>query len=53
MKTLNLKQGTKEWHEHRNKHFNASDAPAMMGASPYKTRNRITDRESHWHHARY
>jgi len=41
MKTLNLKQGTKEWHEHRANHFNASDAPAMMGASPYKTRTEL------------
>lgn len=41
MKTLSLIQGSKEWHEHRASHFNASDAPAMMGVSPYKTRNEL------------
>lgn len=40
---LNLVQGSAEWHEHRNsgKYFNASDAPAMMGVSPYKTRQQL------------
>ena len=41
MQTLDLKQGTPEWHAHRATHFNASDAPAMMGCSPYKTRNQL------------
>lgn len=41
MKTLSLVQGTPEWAAHRATHFNASDAPAMMGASPYKTRNEL------------
>ncbi|PUE09026.1 hypothetical protein B9Z51_08835 [Limnohabitans sp. T6-5] len=31
MKTIDLIQGTPEWHVHRATHFNASDAPAMMG----------------------
>ena len=31
-------QGSQAWHQHRRDHFNASDAPAMMGCSPYKTR---------------
>ncbi len=31
MKTIDLIQGTPEWHAHRATHFNASDAPAMMG----------------------
>lgn len=39
MQIHNLKQGTPEWHAYRAEHFNASDAPAMMGCSPYKTRN--------------
>jgi len=39
MKTLDLIQGSKEWHEHRGKHFNASDAPAMMGCSAYQSRD--------------
>lgn len=41
MKTVNLTQGTPEWHLHRANHFNASDAPAMMGVSKYKTRNQF------------
>lgn len=38
MITHNLIQGTPEWHAYRAQHFNASDAPAMLGCSPYKTR---------------
>lgn len=34
-------QGTPEWHAHRASHYNASDAPAMMGCSPYKTRAQL------------
>ncbi|HHA2844574.1 TPA: lambda-exonuclease family protein [Stenotrophomonas maltophilia] len=41
MKTVELIQGTPEWHAHRAAHFNASDAPAMMGCSPYKTRTQL------------
>ncbi len=41
MKILNLIQGTAEWHQHRATHFNASDAPAMLGVSPYKTREQL------------
>ena len=43
MKTLNLVQGKPEWHAHRATHHNASDAPAMMGCSPYKTRMQLLD----------
>lgn len=38
MKIVNLIQGSPEWHSHRANHFNASDAPAMLGCSPYKSR---------------
>jgi len=38
MKTLILQQGSPEWAAHRAMALNASDAPAMMGVSPYKTR---------------
>ncbi|THJ32379.1 endonuclease [Lampropedia aestuarii] len=38
MKHITLQQSTPEWHAHRAAHFNASDAPAMLGQSPYKTR---------------
>jgi len=39
MQVHTLKQGTPAWHAYRAAHFNASDAPAMMGCSPYKSRN--------------
>lgn len=38
MKAVNLIQGGMEWHAHRAQHWNASDAPAMLGVSPYKSR---------------
>ncbi|ROH87968.1 endonuclease [Pseudomethylobacillus aquaticus] len=41
MEIRNLTQGSPEWHAHRAQHFNASDAPAMMGVSPYKTRSEL------------
>lgn len=41
MITHNLIQGSPEWHAYRAAHDNASDAPAMMGASPYKTRDQL------------
>lgn len=41
MKTHNLIQGSNEWHSYRANHFNASDAPAMLGESPYKTRTQL------------
>ena len=34
-------QGSPEWHQHRSTHFNASDAPAMLGISKYKTRSQL------------
>lgn len=41
METHNLTQGSSQWHQFRANHFNASDAPAMMGVSPYKTRGQL------------
>lgn len=41
MKTLNLVQGSPEWIAHRAKARNASDAPAMLGCSPYMTRSEL------------
>lgn len=41
MKTHELTQGTPEWHAYRLQHFNASDAPAMMGCSPYQSRTQL------------
>lgn len=41
MKTVSLIQGDAAWHAHRAQHHNASDAPAMMGCSPYKTRAQL------------
>lgn len=46
MLTHNLIQGSPEWLAYRAQHFNASDAPAMMGCSPYKTREQLL-RELH------
>ncbi len=36
-----MAQGSQEWHEHRRTHFNASDAPAMLGLSKYKSRTQL------------
>lgn len=41
MQILEAVQGSPEWHRHRLTHFNASDAPAMMGVSKYKTRDQL------------
>ena len=40
-KTHNLVQGTDEWKRHRAEHFNASETAAMLGISPYMTRNEL------------
>jgi len=44
MKYIDVEQGTPEWHAHRARHWNASDAPAMMGASPYVSRSELIKR---------
>jgi predicted phage-related endonuclease len=44
MEILNVQQGSPEWLAHRAQHFNASDAPAMMGCSPYETRAELLRR---------
>lgn len=44
MKIVKLIQGTPEWHAHRAQHWNASDAPAAMGCSPYMTRTELLHR---------
>lgn len=41
METHDLIQGSSEWHAYRKNHWNASDAPAMLGCSPYKTRTQL------------
>ncbi len=41
MKTVNVVVGAPEWHSHRASSFNASDSPAMLGVSPYKTRSEL------------
>jgi putative phage-type endonuclease len=41
MITHALIQSTPEWHAYRRTHFNASDAPAMLGVSAYKTRSQL------------
>ena len=41
MITISHPQGSPEWLAHRRTTRNASDAPAMMGASPYGTRSEL------------
>lgn len=41
MEIVTLAQGSPEWLAHRARYFNASDAPAMLGASPHKTRRQL------------
>jgi len=41
MQLIELQQGTYEWHAHRQTHFNASDAAAMLGVSPYTKRDAL------------
>ena len=41
MNIMEEAQGSPAWHTHRASHFNASDAPAMLGLSPYKTRSEL------------
>lgn len=41
MRLVELVQGSPEWLAHRAKHFNASDAPAMLGLSPHKSRRQL------------
>ena len=39
MKVLNVQQGTDQWHKERANRYGASEAPAMMGESKYRTRS--------------
>lgn len=41
MQIHNVQQGSPEWLELRAKHFTASEAPAMLGLSKYKTREAL------------
>ncbi len=41
MQIHELTQGSNAWHAYRAQHFNASDAPAMLGCSPYKKRTEL------------
>ena len=41
MKHHTLTQGSPEWRAHRATCFNASDAPAMLGVSSYRTRSQL------------
>lgn len=43
MKTLELVQGSPEWLAARAQHFTASEAPAMLGLSPYMSRTKLLD----------
>lgn len=41
MKIINAAQGSQEWLDIRAKYFTASEAPAMLGGSQYKTRQAL------------
>ncbi len=41
MNQVELLQGSPEWSSHRATHYNASDAAAMMGESPHRTRTQL------------
>lgn len=41
MNIINAIQGSQQWLDIRAKHFTASEAPAMMGASKYQTRSEL------------
>lgn len=41
MRLLTLSQCSPEWHEYRRHKIGASDAPVIMGVSPYKTVNEL------------
>ncbi len=43
MKLIQLEQGTYEWLTFRRSHVCASDAPVIMGLSPYKTKEQLMD----------
>src|SRR5687768_3900307 len=44
MRVHSFIQGSPEWHAHRANHWNASDAPAMMGKSKHETRTEFLHR---------
>lgn len=48
MQILNLKQGSPEWKEARLKFKCASEAPAVMNASKFMTRNQLLDLKKGW-----
>jgi len=46
MNTIDAPQGSPLWHAARANRFCASEAPAMMGASPYLTRSELLQRKA-------
>lgn len=50
MQQHNLVQGSEKWNQHRGQYFNASDSPAMLGLSKYKSRTQLlTERKTGVH----
>jgi len=41
MRIVSVTQGLSDWHQHRTAHYNASEAAAMLGVSPHKTRDEL------------
>ena len=52
MEILNLVQGSDEWLAARLDNFCASEAPVIMGDSPYMTRNGLLDAKKGWNASR-
>ena len=49
MHIINAIQGSQEWHNIRAKRFTASEAPAMMGAGKYQTRDALLKQKATGH----
>lgn len=48
MKTVNIRQRSKEWLEFRRNHIGASDAPIIMGESQFKTVDKLYHEKIHY-----
>lgn len=48
MEIINVEQGSEAWHIERLNSFCASEAPMMMGASKYMSRNQLLDLKKGW-----
>ncbi len=49
---ISLEQGTPEWHEYRSMHIGASDAPIIMGVSPWRNVKQLYNEKMGLHNTR-